>query len=336
MAEAHVLPPTQPPSLVELNDADERIEAMREWFLANFDDPANSLPYESKEGGYQWIWGGPYNASDEINDFFQEADEDERNAAIEYVEDVGGVQEWTVASRRIVSIDPEEGEDEREDVPDFDPNTDGRATRRRPPTTDRRAFTIVETILYPQRDYRWSVHATFIPGDTNEPLGGEFGSGDGEGFGKGDFGAGSYGGTRRELGSLRQAVMALIDLEIEGVQVGREEELEDARDWIDQLTLDSDLFVDDSIIVHASPADWFPLAKLFADTGSASAIVLTADSIGHGAGLLIAYGGARIVLRLFHNANYLQDAFAERLGNRIRRGDFDKGKGGESKKKRKK
>lgn len=38
-----------------------RIEAMRHWFGDNYDAP-DELPYDSGEGGYQWIWGGPYDA----------------------------------------------------------------------------------------------------------------------------------------------------------------------------------------------------------------------------------------------------------------------------------
>ena len=37
-------------------------ELMIEWFNQNFEDPAERTPYESAEGGYQWIWGGPYDA----------------------------------------------------------------------------------------------------------------------------------------------------------------------------------------------------------------------------------------------------------------------------------
>ena len=45
---------------------DEIIEEIKEWFFQNFEDPVESLPYESKEGGYIYIWGGPYEARDEI------------------------------------------------------------------------------------------------------------------------------------------------------------------------------------------------------------------------------------------------------------------------------
>ncbi|HHQ4772502.1 TPA: PIN domain-containing protein [Aeromonas veronii] len=50
---------------------DEKIEEMKSWFLSNFEDPAHSCPYESREGGYQYIWGGPYYARDEIVNEFE-------------------------------------------------------------------------------------------------------------------------------------------------------------------------------------------------------------------------------------------------------------------------
>lgn len=43
-----------------------QIEVMRDWFSENYQNPVESLPYESREGGYQWIWGGPYSGRDEL------------------------------------------------------------------------------------------------------------------------------------------------------------------------------------------------------------------------------------------------------------------------------
>lgn len=48
----------------------EKRELMIQWFNENFEDPAERMPYESREGGYQWIWGGPYNARDELESKF--------------------------------------------------------------------------------------------------------------------------------------------------------------------------------------------------------------------------------------------------------------------------
>ncbi len=41
-------------------------EYIRHWFHSNFEDPAQETPYNSREGGYLYIWGGPYNAHDEL------------------------------------------------------------------------------------------------------------------------------------------------------------------------------------------------------------------------------------------------------------------------------
>lgn len=44
----------------------EKREGMLQWFSQNYEDPAENTPYESAEGGYQYIWGGPYEARDEL------------------------------------------------------------------------------------------------------------------------------------------------------------------------------------------------------------------------------------------------------------------------------
>lgn len=50
--------------------ADEQKEAMREWFNANYEDPVVRTPYESAEGGYIYIWGGPYDTGDVLGGRF--------------------------------------------------------------------------------------------------------------------------------------------------------------------------------------------------------------------------------------------------------------------------
>ncbi len=44
---------------------------IKEWFFENYDDPANLLPYETKEGGYQYIWGGPYELREALNEEYE-------------------------------------------------------------------------------------------------------------------------------------------------------------------------------------------------------------------------------------------------------------------------
>jgi hypothetical protein len=55
-----------------LRDADHetQLEVMETWFRQHFEDPVERTPYESAEGGFIWIWGGPYNAREELEDEF--------------------------------------------------------------------------------------------------------------------------------------------------------------------------------------------------------------------------------------------------------------------------
>jgi len=51
-------------------DPGDQIAIMRRWFYQNFEDPAERTPYESREGGYIYIWGGPYDAREELEQEF--------------------------------------------------------------------------------------------------------------------------------------------------------------------------------------------------------------------------------------------------------------------------
>lgn len=55
---------------------EEKIGIMRDWFYQNYEDPAERTPYESAEGGYIYIWGGPYYAPDELSIFYGLVDDD--------------------------------------------------------------------------------------------------------------------------------------------------------------------------------------------------------------------------------------------------------------------
>ncbi|MFS2020315.1 hypothetical protein ACEN88_27535 [Massilia sp. CT11-108] len=58
-------------------DRERQMELMRDWFLARYCDPAYETPYESAEGGYIWIWGGPYYAEEELQGRFSHIVDDE-------------------------------------------------------------------------------------------------------------------------------------------------------------------------------------------------------------------------------------------------------------------
>ena len=47
-----------------------QMQVMREWFFAHYEDPVERTPYQSSEGGYLWIWGGPYDADEVLQDEF--------------------------------------------------------------------------------------------------------------------------------------------------------------------------------------------------------------------------------------------------------------------------
>lgn len=49
---------------------ENQLEVMRGWFFDNFEDPVESCPYNGREGGYAYIYGGPYDASDELQEMF--------------------------------------------------------------------------------------------------------------------------------------------------------------------------------------------------------------------------------------------------------------------------
>lgn len=51
-------------------EPDDQLIAMKEWFLAHYCDPAKRTPYNSREGGYQFIHGGPHDPAEELPDRF--------------------------------------------------------------------------------------------------------------------------------------------------------------------------------------------------------------------------------------------------------------------------
>lgn len=52
----------------KLNKQD-KLELMEAWFRHRYEDPVHRTPHESSEGGYLYIYGGPYSARDELSEF---------------------------------------------------------------------------------------------------------------------------------------------------------------------------------------------------------------------------------------------------------------------------
>jgi hypothetical protein len=93
------------------NSIDSKVEEMKDWFLSNYEPPENSLPYESKEGGYFYIWGGPYELEDVMFDEYgTNVSEHLIRLCIEEIEEEYGVIEWSGVPQNDsiwVSIHPE-------------------------------------------------------------------------------------------------------------------------------------------------------------------------------------------------------------------------------------
>jgi hypothetical protein len=70
-----------PPRVILCKDCHERLKPSAEeeaayafleaWFLTRYDDPAGCGPYESAEGGYQYLAGGPYDCEEELCEFWE-------------------------------------------------------------------------------------------------------------------------------------------------------------------------------------------------------------------------------------------------------------------------
>lgn len=63
-------PVSVPPTNLKSLPKEAAQQAIIEWFGTNFEDPVHSTPYISAEGGYQYIWGGPYDTRDIIENIF--------------------------------------------------------------------------------------------------------------------------------------------------------------------------------------------------------------------------------------------------------------------------
>jgi len=95
-----------------------QVAVMVAWFNGRYEDPAHETPYESAEGGYQYIWGGPYDAKEELFDEFGDLiDEAVIDEAVAKVESDGTI-EWAPGSNHPNMRDREEEAlaEEREEV----------------------------------------------------------------------------------------------------------------------------------------------------------------------------------------------------------------------------
>lgn len=101
----------------------KQIEYIKHWFFRNFEDPANETPYNSQEGGYLYIWGGPYDALDEIgNEFGDLVSQEVIEEAVNEVQR-DGIYDWAPGTEHPDQRQRQE-EWEAEQQPELEPDID--------------------------------------------------------------------------------------------------------------------------------------------------------------------------------------------------------------------
>jgi HEPN domain-containing protein len=68
--EHEVEEPEEPDDPEELNPEVHK-KSMRDWFYQHYSDPIHSSPYDSEEGDYVYIFGGPYDPKEELHKEFE-------------------------------------------------------------------------------------------------------------------------------------------------------------------------------------------------------------------------------------------------------------------------
>jgi hypothetical protein len=76
-----------------------QFEYMRHWFAERYEDPAQETPYNSEEGGYLFIWGGPYDASQELQEEFGDIIPYKRIEAVVADVEADGIRDWAPGTR---------------------------------------------------------------------------------------------------------------------------------------------------------------------------------------------------------------------------------------------
>ncbi len=68
------------------------VQRLINWFFEHYEDPVHSLPYDSGEGGYQWIYGPPHDAEEELSAAFPDEDATMIEQAVSVIQGYG--VEW--------------------------------------------------------------------------------------------------------------------------------------------------------------------------------------------------------------------------------------------------
>ncbi len=97
-------------------DRADSVGEMVNWFLTRFEDPTNRMPYNGREGGFQYIYGGPYDAREELSEAFPSAGDRLIDIAVDQIES-DGITQWAPVAR------PEDYDDRDEAFDDLAADT---------------------------------------------------------------------------------------------------------------------------------------------------------------------------------------------------------------------
>ena len=99
------------------------VEMLVEWFRQYYEDPANETPYNGREGGYLYFYGGPYSAEYELCENFEDIVQEEAiTEAVDIIQE-DGTWEWAPSSRhpaKIAFYEEAMAEQDQQEELDFD------------------------------------------------------------------------------------------------------------------------------------------------------------------------------------------------------------------------
>lgn len=106
-------PPEFSTKELEEADSERQKDMLIAWFSSRYQDPAHETPYNGREGGYQYINGGPFDAREELeNQFGTHVTEPVIDSAVDEIE-IDGTIEWA----------PTRYSDDREDEDYYQPRS---------------------------------------------------------------------------------------------------------------------------------------------------------------------------------------------------------------------
>lgn len=105
---------------IELEPSDQK-ELMLQWFFQNFEDPANQTPWDGEDKEYVYIFGGPYNAEEEIQSKFAGLVPDSLIAEVAEEIQADGTVDWAPNPN---SSYYDDGRDSEAETPDEPPPLD--------------------------------------------------------------------------------------------------------------------------------------------------------------------------------------------------------------------